>query len=346
MNNFNKTYKLLEAKFKDLDINVPLATVPMFKIFADKKWWDNKGNRFLWASVEEYVLECFNEARNEILSIGFRAMKANVVFRPVKEDIRLGNDRSEKTVGYAIGDPNKKKQLPGKRYETRHMGLGTHNLVNIAYDPEEYVGDFKNTIVHEWAHLWMYNNGRDFIKAVKEYYDLIYYANEDKIVALNYKGDFDKAIAEFVKDIVQSTNYKVHNNAFNIRGGLREDLNDLVKGMDVNSVSSARRNAEQVIFSKMVELAKIKATPDVVKKVLFDTVHKELDLKNTLERIKKDDIIPNMPKKTLDKHLKELGVWVNEYGMKNSSEPWATGIEHFLELHPLHQGKILELMGN
>jgi hypothetical protein len=46
------------------------------------------------------------------------------------------------------------------------------------------------------------------------------------------------------------------------------------------------------------------------------------------------------------KYLKNIHNWVNDYGMSNNDELWATGIEEFFKLPLAHRKAIIRLMMN
>jgi predicted SprT family Zn-dependent metalloprotease len=146
---FHQLYSLLFEEFKKSPKHIHLFDVPMFSIYVKE---DQKEffNETLSISHNE-LKEVFASARNKIIKMGFSAMHANVLF----DDLR--NRRNQNTGGAMGGyaSPNGK-----------FMAIDISQLKNLKY--------IEKVIVHEWAHLWMFNNSSGFKKAVKEFYNHLF----------------------------------------------------------------------------------------------------------------------------------------------------------------------------
>ena len=136
---------LSEARFRQSKKVKHIADLPMFSLFIDNDILDNENTDKL---SDSDVQSAFKEARNKISKMGFPAMHANVVFKDLSEEV------NQNTGGGVGGQAHQK----GK-----YMAIGIDQISNPEY--------FVKLIIHEWAHLWMFNNSKGFKKAVKEYYD-------------------------------------------------------------------------------------------------------------------------------------------------------------------------------
>ena len=144
--NFEKFYYLNEAKFRDSKKVEHLYDVPMFSIFLDKK--SDVDVRYLNTGATK---EIFAKARNRIQKLGFPSMHTNVVVAD------LSKEANQNTGGGVGGYADHKGRFMAVSYDL------------LVKDVDYSV----SIIVHEWAHLWMYNNGHTFRKAVGEYYKLM-----------------------------------------------------------------------------------------------------------------------------------------------------------------------------
>lgn len=136
-----KLKDLLEVKFRKSNKYIHLADLPMFSIYIDKELSQEKLEEF---KKSNHVNE-FTKARNTIHKIGFPSMHANVVITDLSKDV------NPITGGGVAGWASSWK---------RYMQL----------DPLQVVD---SVIVHEWAHLWMDNNGKEFINAVQVFYSYL-----------------------------------------------------------------------------------------------------------------------------------------------------------------------------
>ena len=135
---------LSEARFRQSKKVKHIADLPMFSLFIDNDILDNENADKL---SDSDVQSAFKEARNKISKMGFPAMHANVVFKDLSKDVN-------QNTGGGVGGRATRK---GK-----YMSIGINQISNPEY--------FAKIIIHEWAHLWMFNNSKGFKKAVKEYY--------------------------------------------------------------------------------------------------------------------------------------------------------------------------------
>lgn len=163
---FNKFYTLNEAKFRDSKQVKHIYDVPMFSIYAhDDLIWGEEyqyGFEFPYTRDPEIVKKMFiptmlskpeiknvfAKARNKIHKIGFPSMHANIVFNDLSD--RVNRNTGGGTGGYASQN-------------------GKYMVIDFGgFDPtRDYAVDI---IVHEWAHLWMFNNSSNFKKAVEQHY--------------------------------------------------------------------------------------------------------------------------------------------------------------------------------
>ena len=142
---------ITEATFRNSSHNTHIMDVPMFSIFTNNKL--NMKPGIAESYTGELIRNCFNDARNQITKLGFPSMHANVILSDLS------------------GVPNpitgKSNIVAGQAHEGRkYMEIDIRLLLK---HPKEMA----SVIVHEWSHLWMYNNSKAFKTAVREYYEMV-----------------------------------------------------------------------------------------------------------------------------------------------------------------------------
>lgn len=179
MQNFKSFFILNEAKFKNSSKYHHMFDVPMFSIFISQEFeeTDLKAKMKFRKTIEnmEYyfntIKDIFAKARNEIHRLGFPSIHANVVFANLSSNTNKITGKIGDVAGYATS---------GQKFIT----------IDI-----KYMIDFNQCvkiIVHEWAHLWMFNKSKAFKNAVlEEYKSLLKTSNFDE-----NKIDFDRIIED------------------------------------------------------------------------------------------------------------------------------------------------------
>lgn len=190
--------ELIEGSFGKSGKVTHVMDVPMFSIFVPTV--KAVPQKLLVMHYGEQIKRECNKARNEIHRIGFPSMHANIVMKDLSKE------------------PN---------INTGDVGIGGR-----AYHYKKYMEiDIRNftaeTIVHEWAHLWMMNNSKDFKKAVKTLYSQLMkdaggkidttnaidkpLSNEDELKILDYWG---WGIAKMFNFMIHDR----HSEAYSIKG--------------------------------------------------------------------------------------------------------------------------------
>lgn len=144
---FYEQYKklLTEATFRKSKQVKHLFDLPMFSVFAHKELNDELVNSLNTPEIKNI----FKRARNTIAKMGFTSMHSNVMFRDLSDRVNINT--GGKVGGFA--------HITGK-----YMTLDP----KVFFNNTEYAHDI---IVHEWAHLYMFNNSKGFNNAVKEFYN-------------------------------------------------------------------------------------------------------------------------------------------------------------------------------
>jgi hypothetical protein len=180
MLSFNQFYYLEESRFRDRKNQIHLMDVPMFSIFIDKDLEQTESTKL--ESYKNILNRACAQARNKIHKLGFSSMHANLVIRDLS-----GNVNKNTGGGVAAYAHRKGKYMSISKEMIKHG---------------EYLVDI---IVHEWAHLWMYNNSKSFKLAVKEYYNLLkdyYIESEPRKLTREEKDRIEAAwITTFPKSI-------------------------------------------------------------------------------------------------------------------------------------------------
>ena len=120
-----------------------MFSVYLFKDDADKVENINE--------LKEKMTDACTEARKIITKMGFPSMHSNILLKDLSKD-----------VNWVTGEGG----VGG--YATRKGKYMTVSLEQIK-SPDYLI----KVIVHEWAHLWMFNNSKGFKNAVKEYYNAL-----------------------------------------------------------------------------------------------------------------------------------------------------------------------------
>ena len=149
MLSFEKFYILRENKFRQRKNQTHIIDLPMFSVFVGENAFESYSQ-----NENEYkgnLKKACAEARNKIHKLGFPSMHANILIKDL-------SDKVNQNTGGGVGGFAYRK---GKYMEVdkKYVEVSSSYLVNI--------------IVHEWAHLWMFNNSKQFKRAVYEYYKLL-----------------------------------------------------------------------------------------------------------------------------------------------------------------------------
>ena len=138
-----------EAKFRKSKKVAHLADVPMFSIFVDADIVHRIPHKETFINN---ITEGCKAARKRITKMGFPAMKTNIVIKD------LAKRKNQNTGGGVAGYAQRK---------------GNYMAIDGKYTAENNHEELVDIIVHEWAHLWMFNNSKGFKKAIMDYYQLL-----------------------------------------------------------------------------------------------------------------------------------------------------------------------------
>jgi hypothetical protein len=380
---------LLEGKFKNRKNQIHLFDAPMFSVYIG----DGVSKKDLYniKRGEKRIKAAFEKARQQIHSMGFGSIHANVLIKD------LSNYPNQNTGTVGVGGLAHSKGKYMEIASSQFSSTNTDYLVNI--------------IVHEWAHLWMFNNSKEFKNSVNTLYNRLVSFGAEKIKPEDIKSRLELSNEEYqvmisqwkqiiVRLVTGNNTFKVfasknmpdadvqpvswsntitdatekdveHEVVKTIKAGfirLCIDNNFAQPSLEIqNKVEEIARNA---VVPKLIELGK---NPELYKNsTLYDSLHDSLydylwlnnDLKPTgfsiisiIQNLKapaainkvKDEFSGGISGKNFEfhrKYLKNIHNWVSDYGMSNSHEMWATGIEEFFKLPLPHRKSIIKLMMN
>jgi hypothetical protein len=174
---FQNYYSLNENRFRQRKNQAHIIDLPMFSVFVGENAMESYSQNE--NEYKENLKKACAEARNKIHKLGFPSMHANILIKDLSDKV------NQNTEGGVAGFAYRK----GKYMEVdkKYVEVSSDYLVNI--------------IVHEWAHLWMFNNSKQFKRAVYEYYKLLKnYALETspKQLSKNESGELQRKIFEDV----------------------------------------------------------------------------------------------------------------------------------------------------
>jgi len=186
---FEELYKLVtieEARFRKSKYIKHLADFPMFSVFVSKSILENPHTGYdmeFFENIKSKIGEACEDARNQIAKIGFRKMHVNVVI----EDLD-GQDVAGQAFGRRI-----KQFRKGDNEPSKHMSGTSIKYIKIDLKTLLRFNKFTTVVlVHEWAHVWMFNNSKQFKDAVETFYksilskgvenveDIVNYVQSDK----------------------------------------------------------------------------------------------------------------------------------------------------------------------
>jgi hypothetical protein len=356
--NFNQLYSFLFEEFKKSPKHVHLYDVPMFSIYVKD---DQKQFFYQTLPISNNELkDVFASARNKIIKMGFSAMHVNVLFNDLQKDIN-------QNTGGGVGGYASRK---GK-----YMTIDISQLENLQY--------LEKVIIHEWAHLWMYNNSSGFKKAVKEFYQQILNRGKEQFEFFDnryildildkdeIKPIFDKHFKKMVSSIKET--YELSKKSDYMNEVTSEYLQEEIQNQIRFFVEDFMEDMTRFLYSKKFFINLSAKQADIDKVVNFamrigrfivndietdndiDTItgkHFRMNINSFLnmfiEIIKQTGNYPQP--KNLKQHIGlresifKLVEWVNAYGLSNDDEIWATGVEEFVKLPDKYKKEIMRLM--
>lgn len=329
MKSFKEFYILNEGgRFRDSKILKHEKDYPMFSVFTDKT--DPNFEQSTQAIEDKALLlqNAFWGAKKDINKIGFPSMHANVVFKTVK-DSRAGE-------AHGSSDHNTKKPKDREdRRKLRHIVISQKFLTNLEANYQQLV----DTIVHEWSHLWMFDHGLEFRRAMDQYHEALINSNLDKIKPDTSALDFPSFFLALSKHIAT---YKNGGSERKLSQGVRNALDDTLQALGafykhipeefIDYVSEVV--TENIVASSEQSLTQISR--------VLKGMGIESHIKNYLENDLEID-----PERVGDSIRGQIAKKVNypsAYGLQDSDEAFAVAIEKFDKLDPYHKKRILELM--
>jgi hypothetical protein len=168
--NYLNYYEHLEeyrTPFRTKKSHILLFDLPMFSIFLDVNLPEPNSTMIFFRKMETIaarlqglktnIEKAFDSARYEIHKMGFPSMHVNVLIKNLSKDVNIHTGGG--VGGYAHGN---------ERYIDIDFMVFFDGITS-----EGYFKGLVNTIVHEWAHLYMFNRPKEFKTAIKGLYDYI-----------------------------------------------------------------------------------------------------------------------------------------------------------------------------
>lgn len=322
-----KEYIIREGKFKDSNKIIKLGDYPMFTVYIKKG--DNISSDIMsYKKYEKFMKEVFTISRDEIYKMGFSKMHSNVLFDETPGDYGKAQGRTDTK----IGSKKLKTILLNKKF------LRTDLSGRTGYNWDQLVP----TIVHEWAHLWMFNNGKEFRDAVKQYHEALVHSNIDKI-PLNTANPFttmqlfyDRVLHQIQNQYIKKQNIKISNIQDNIHNILLDVLGKFGNWaylIDNEIIKKYSNTIGKIIYNSLNDPYSIGPQ---IKALNLEKVFGDIVKYGTQDQISKNE--------SVRKKLSDMVKYTGAYGLKNPDETWATALEKFQELDPYHRKRIFELM--
>lgn len=196
MNSFKQFYN--EGVIGDRSDNVKIADWPMFTVYYGLDSWHDEGYKlFKRREYGDRLYKLFAAARRHLTKLGFPSMHVNVIISNIKNNTTFGGVAA----GSAFGNP------AASRKNSRYMRINKEIVGGALYSGDTNLAKtVVRVIVHEWAHLWMFNQGKAFRDAVTQYWEALYYSNIDNTPTSNKYKDIGmpESLRGHVHDMIKS----------------------------------------------------------------------------------------------------------------------------------------------
>ena len=156
------TSLIKDVRFSKSNKFIHVIDIPMFSIFVDATL-STINVRYTERSIKKKLDE-FTKARNEIHKIGFPSMHANVVISDLSGE---SNQNTGVEKGDVAGQSHGWDTGFKKGSNTFTKGNEWNRVRYMKIDRNSITSD---VIIHEWAHLWLANNSKEFREAVRNFY--------------------------------------------------------------------------------------------------------------------------------------------------------------------------------
>lgn len=154
---FKDFYLIREGKFSKSSKVYHLLTLPMFTVYVLRDDLDKLSE---YPQFENVIKNACAEARRILTKIGFPSMHANILLTDLSKEVNHLTGAAGEVAGYAVR-------------KSKYMQVDINQILNQDF--------LTSIIIHEWAHLWMYNNSNGFKTAVKVYYNFLLNENRNKL---------------------------------------------------------------------------------------------------------------------------------------------------------------------
>jgi len=249
---------MMEAKFSQSKKVIPITKLPMFSVYLFK---DDADKVESINELKENITNACTEARKKINKMGFPSMHSNILLKDLSEQVNQNTGGG--VGGYATS-------------KGKYMAIGLDSIDNPNYLIE--------VIIHEWAHLWMFNNSEGFKRAVREYYETL--LNQYKTnLSIAQKEREKKPFKNITKYNSWELSEKLLGRDYNDKiwdEVVREMMyivRNIYQGYVINKYNdddSPWKEDEQTYFNSERDNFKIKSK-ELIKKIIND-IQKKLDL--------------------------------------------------------------------
>ena len=328
-------YMLNEGKFRESPNILKLGDYPMFSVFMDSHSERLHERITNYSNNETIFKKAFEIARHDITKMGLPSMHVNVVFR-----------YTPRAFGIAHGIPDSSRTY---RRKSKSISLSVRfidNLSNPIIETLHYsFSTLVSTIVHEWAHIWMFNNGEAFRNAIKQYHEALVHSNIDKI-PYDY-GNTQEIFSKFYNFI---SDHLDGLRSIYEKKPSRLTLSDISRRVKygLTDAFNAYRYASQVdtdFIDQYVDRISDYIYHNITRMDIIIPYIKSLNLEKVFEnKIKNETQNIIVKREDILEQLSDMINFTGAYGLTTPDEAWATALEKFNILHPYHKKRIRELM--
>lgn len=318
-------YKILyEKTFRKSSKIIHVIDYPMFSLFYDKnilkKYPKEVVDREIKKSIIDGSIErIFKTAKKEITALGFSSQHVNVVLNMIPNP--------ENTI------------ISGRAHSrTRHIEIQLTHFFRAIKTP------VVKTIVHEWAHLWMFNKGNAFKEAVEQLYNNVIRKHIKEKNASDVVDSNKQKISEELKEIL-------NNHSDDYSSMMREFSDILIRLLNI-PFGDVIMDDPAMFYNAIGEITKYSNNFKDILNDFIDYNNPDMFLNNIIIILKKIAETLNLKITNTSfnqeeaEELQKLVKWNRAYGLTNKDEFWATAIDGFFNLQFNYRREIVRLMMN
>ena len=329
-----------------------LVDLPMFSWFAHANM---ENVEFDMAATLPKLKQISLEAQKRLGKIGFPSMHVNVVIKEIKEEHPMA--------GYGVV-PAEAMGAPGAKGQPRDIKYinVNHDLIRDYGNGDSGLDEYVvNMLVHEWAHVYMFNKPKQFAQAVTQLFNQAKNLTYEQLLEMPaprfnlLKLEIDrKAAQEGFSKVVNDGCESIWNSHESIqlrksKAGLMQiakQFFQLYSQYLVDMFTANKRRVGKLAKADITKAAKTLTNQHITSNIKTPNLGLHIPFRVISALIAADDFrrqdtLENDNMRHFATHVSE---WPTDYGLFDSDEFWATAMEFFFQLPPNYQKQIIKLI--